>query len=120
MTIAERAVGGVIVLDLDGQLSFGDTAACLREHLDSLLARDETRIILNLGRLSTMDSSGLGEILRGQRMFQQQGGDLRLVGVAANVHRTLEMTRVDSRLPTFDSEEVVVASFDRSTDGQSP
>ena len=49
MTIAERAVGGVIVLDLDGQLSFGDTAACLREHLDSLLARDETRIILNLG-----------------------------------------------------------------------
>ena len=53
-------------------------------------------------------------------MFQQQGGDLRLVGVAANVHRTLEMTRVDSRLPTFDSEEMAVASFDRSTDGQSP
>jgi len=53
-------------------------------------------------------------------MFQQQGGDLRLMGAAANVHRTLEMTRVDSRLPTFDSEEVVVASFDRSTDGQSP
>jgi len=49
MTIADRAVGGVIVLDLDGQLSFGDTAACLREHLDSLLARDETRIILNPG-----------------------------------------------------------------------
>ncbi len=69
MTIAERAVGGVVVLELDGELSFGDTAACLREHLDSLLARDETRIILNLGRLSTMDSSGLGEILRGQCMF---------------------------------------------------
>ncbi len=118
MTIAERGVGGVIVLDLDGQLSFGDTAECLREHLDSLLARDETRVILNLGRLSTMDSSGLGEILRGQRMFQQQGGDLRLVGVAANVHRTLEMTRVGSRMRTFDSEEVAVASFDRLTEGQ--
>ena len=65
MTIAERAVGGVTVLDLDGQLSFGDPAACLREHLDRLLARDQTRVILNLGRLSALDSSGLGEILRG-------------------------------------------------------
>ena len=118
MTIAERAVGGVIVLDLDGQLSFSEPAAYLREHLDRLLARAQTRVILNLGRLSTLDSSGLGEILRGQRMFQQQGGDHRLVGVAANVHRTLEMTRVDSRLLTFDSEEVAVESFDRSTDGQ--
>ena len=51
-------------------------------------------------------------------MFQQQGGDLRLLGVAANVHRTLKMTRVDSRLQTFDSEEVAVGSFDLSTDGQ--
>ena len=118
MTIAERAVGGVTVLDIDGQLSFGDAAECLREYLDSLLARDQTRIILNLGRLSTLDSSGLGEILRGQRLFQQQGGDLRLLGVAANVHRTLAMTRVDARLRTFDLEEVAVESFDRSTDGQ--
>ncbi len=40
------------------------------------------------------------------------------MGVAANVHRTLEMTRVDSRLRTFESEKVAVESFDRSTDGQ--
>ena len=118
MTIAERAVGGVTVLDLDGQLTFGDAAACLRDHLDSLLARGQIRVILDLGRLSTLDSSGLGEILRGQRMFQQQGGDLRLLGVSAKTQRTLEMTRVDSRLRTFDSEAVAVESFDRSTDGQ--
>ena len=118
MTIAERAVGGVTVLDLDGHLIFGDAAACLREHLDSLIARDQTRVILNLGRLTTLDSSGLGEILRGQRLFQQQGGDLRLLGVAANVYRTLQMTRVDSRLRTFDSEEEAVGTFDRATDEQ--
>ena len=118
MTIAERDVGGVTILDLGGLLSFGDAAACLHEHLDNLLARDQTRVILNMRRLSNMDSSGLGEIIRGQRMFQKQGGDLRLLSVAANVHRTLEMTRVGSRVQTFDSEEVAVGSFGRSTDGR--
>ena len=118
MTIPERAVGRVTILDLAGQLSFGDAAAGLREHLDNLLARDQIRVILNLGRVSTMDSSALGEIIRGQRMLQQQGGDLRLLGVGASVHRTLEMTRVGLRLRTFESEAAAVGSFDRSTGEQ--
>ena len=114
MTITERVVGNTIVLDLGGQLSFGDAADELRERLDSLLARDQTRVILNFDGLSGVDSSGLGEILRGQRLLQQRGGDIRLLSVAESVRRTLEMTHIDSRLRTFDSEDAAVGSFDAS------
>ncbi len=111
MTIGERVVGHVTILDLGGQMIFGGAAEDLRDRLDELIGRDQLRVILNMERVPTMDSSGLGEILRAQQLLQRQGGDLRLLAAAPTVHRTLTLTHVDARLRTFETEETALESF---------
>ncbi len=58
MEIQERIVDGVTILDLEGRVMIGTDEAHLRSKMRSLLRQDRTRIVLNFGRLSQIDSVG--------------------------------------------------------------
>ena len=60
MTVSERAVGRVTLLDLDGRLILGASAEGLRDKVRSLLQQGRTQFIVNLAAVPYMDSGGLG------------------------------------------------------------
>ena len=75
MQISERQVGDVTVLDLSGKLTLTDSAGRLKDKVNSLIFQGNKKVILNLGELSYMDSSGLGEIVACHTTVSRGGGD---------------------------------------------
>jgi anti-anti-sigma factor len=73
MTVSERGVGRVTLLDLDGRLILGASAEALRDKVRSLLQQGRTQFIVNLAGVPCMDSGGLGEPVQAYTTVTRQG-----------------------------------------------
>lgn len=71
------------------------TAAQLREAVDDLVANGRARLVVDLGRLEFVDSSGLGALVAGLRSARAAGGDLRLANASPQVATVLRLTNLD-------------------------
>jgi anti-sigma B factor antagonist len=111
MTITERQVGSITVLDLVGKLTSTDDAGRLKDKVASLLFQEQKQIILNLGELSYVDSAGLGEMVSCHSTASRQGGQVKLANLGKRIQDLLVMTRLLTIFDVYDSEEEAVASF---------
>jgi anti-sigma B factor antagonist len=99
MHVDVREAGEVIIVDLDGRLVAGTGDKILREVIDTLVAENWNKILLNLHDVTKIDSAGIGELANGLKLAERFGCDLRLV----NVHgRVLEILNISQILPLFE------------------
>ena len=110
MTVHERCVGDVTILDVGGRIT-EDGAVALRALVQPLVRLGRVKIVFDLHDASYIDTTALGEIVRAHASAARQGGGLRLLHVAPKVHELLTITRLDSVLGQFDDEVEVVKSF---------
>lgn len=112
MKIAERTLGAVTVIDVDGPITLGggDTDR-LGDKVRSLLQQGRKQLIANLANVSYMDSAGLGELVQAYTTVKRQGGTLKLVGVTKRLNDLLVITKLVNVFDTYDSEAAAVASF---------
>jgi len=115
MTTATRNIGDVAVLDISGRITVGEGNVMLREIVRELSEKGNKKIILNLGAVHYIDSSGVGELVRTHTSVRNQGGQLRLVNLSKRVADLLQMTRL-ATVFDIDSDE---ASAMKSMGGQS-
>ena len=94
VTVSERQSGLVTVLDLEGDLTFGDGTATLRRVTRRLIAEGRPDILLDLARVRYIDSSGLGEMVAAQTAARRAGGQVALLAPTPNVREVFEMTRL--------------------------
>jgi anti-sigma B factor antagonist len=111
MTIQERAIGSVVVLDMSGRLVLGDGDQLLKERLSSHLRQGNRQVVLNVSNLSYVDSSGLGVIVGSVLAARSQGGALRLVNPSSRLHQLLAMAKLLTVVDVCASEEEAVGSF---------
>ena len=111
MTITERAIGGTTVLDVEGRLTMEDGAERLSDKIRSLLQQDRKRILVNMGGVISMDSTGLGELVQGYVTATRQGGAIKLLNTTKRLHDLLVITKLSLVFESFDSEAAGVASF---------
>jgi anti-sigma B factor antagonist len=114
MQIEERAVGGVVVLDLKGKVTLGEGDEQLRDKVSSLVNQGHKKIILNLADVPYVDSAGLGEIVRTYTTVSRQGGSLKLLNLTKRIADLLSITKLLTVFETFDSESEAVRSFTAS------
>jgi anti-sigma B factor antagonist len=112
MTVHERCVGDVTILDVGGRIT-EDGAVALRALVQPLVRRGRVKIVFDLHDASYIDTTALGEIVRAHTSAAREGGGLKLLHVAPKVHELLTITRLDSVLGQFDDEVEVVKSFVR-------
>ena len=112
MRVDVRHVGDVIIVDLEGRLVLGVGDELLREVINELLAEDWKKILLNLRKVSVMDSSGIGELVSGWKVAKSFGSRVKLLRPAPSVKRTLKLTQLLPLLEVYDDEGTAVASFD--------
>jgi Anti-anti-sigma regulatory factor (antagonist of anti-sigma factor) len=74
-----RQVGDVSVVDVAGRITLGEGSSALRDTLRGLVTGNHKRILLNLGDVSYIDSSGIGELVSGFTTVTNQGGQLKLL-----------------------------------------
>jgi anti-sigma B factor antagonist len=110
MTIDERIVGDVTVLDMDGSLLSTDTSL-LKDKVNSLIAQNRTRIVVNLAKVAHIDSSGLGQLVTSFSTVSRHGGQLKLLNLTKRNKDLLSITRLVTVFETFDSETEAVQSF---------
>ncbi len=111
MKIKSRTEEDVTILDLDGRLTIGTGDVQLRVAIVELLETGVQKILLNLRKVRSMDSSGLGELVRAKATSGKAGATIKLLHVEDKVEQVLEMTRLIGVFETFDDEIDAVASF---------
>lgn len=114
LTLDTREVGRVTIVRCRGRLIAGPEADSLRDHVANLL-RDRKAIVLHLGEVEFVDSSGLGTMVRALTNARQLHGDLKLCNVPVAIHNVLKMTNLIKLFDCHDSEENAVAAFARLT-----
>ena len=113
LEIAERQIGAVTILDLSGKLTIDQDAQRLKDKINSLIHQQHTKVVLNLGDVSYIDSGGLGQLVSSYGSLAKTSGGLKLLHVNKRNHDLLSITRLVTIFDAFDSEEEAVKSFDR-------
>jgi anti-sigma B factor antagonist len=106
-----RQVEGVIIVDLRGRIDFGDGSTRLREILGDLVTRGTKNVLLNMKDVDFVDSSGIGEMVRGHVQLAKIGGQLKLVNLSKHVTMLLQVTRLNKVFEIFDNELDGIKSF---------
>ncbi|HZP04485.1 MAG TPA: STAS domain-containing protein [Terracidiphilus sp.] len=111
LTIASREIDGVTVVDLSGRITLGEGSVQLRDAIRDLISKGQKRILLNLGEVSYIDSSGLGELVSAYTTSKNQGATLKLLRLTKKVHDLLQLTKLYTVFDIFDDEASAIASF---------
>jgi anti-sigma B factor antagonist len=110
-TIKERQAGDVTILDLSGKITIGEGSVQLREAVRNLLDQGKKKILLNLGDVSYVDSSGIGELVSSYTTTNNAGGQLKLLNLTKKIKDLLMITKLLTVFQTYDNETEAVASF---------
>jgi anti-sigma B factor antagonist len=111
MKISSRQVDGVTVLDCSGRITLGEGSVTLRDTVSQLLSSGQKKILLNLGDVNYIDSSGIGELVSAFTTVRKQGGELKLLNLTKKVHDLLQITKLYTVFDVKDDEAAAVKSF---------
>jgi|RhiMetStandDraft_8_1073273.scaffolds.fasta_scaffold133536_1 anti-anti-sigma factor len=111
MEVNVRESGQVTIIDLHGNLTIGRSEESLRETITRLLAEDRKLLLINLADVPTIDSSGIGAMIKSYNSVKEAGGRIKLMNPSRIARQLLSITGLLSVLETFDDEEQAVKSF---------
>ena len=115
LTISERESGDVTTLVLAGQITLDDGDLALGRSLDDLLARGRQKIILDLGGVTYIDSSGVGMMTGSLKTVRERGGDMKLLNLTTRGQRLFGMMKLHLVFEIFEDADMAVRSFAYST-----
>ena len=105
-----RQVNGVTVVDMSGRITLGEGSVILREAVKDLVAKGQKKILLNLGDVTYIDSSGIGELVSAFTSVRNQGGELKLLNLTKKVHDLLQITKLYTVFDIKDDERKAIES----------
>jgi len=111
MQVSTRQACNVAVIDISGKITHGEGNVKLREIVRDLLGEDNNKILLNLGEVHYIDSSGMGELVRIYISIRNQGGEVKLVNPSRRVQDLLQMTRLTAVFQIEQDEAAAIASL---------
>jgi len=106
-----RLVDGVTVVDLSGRITLGEGSSTLRETVRDLISKGQKSILLNLGDVTYIDSSGIGELVSSFTSVSNQGGKLKLLNLQKKVHDLLQITKLYTVFEVHTDEAAAVRSY---------
>ena len=113
MKASSRKVDGVTIVDLSGRITLGEGSVVLRDTVKELSTQGNKKILLNLGDVTYIDSSGIGELVSAFTSVRNAGGDLKLLNLTKKVHDLLQITKLYTVFDISDDEASAIASFNR-------
>jgi anti-sigma B factor antagonist len=111
MTVTERKVGGVTIVDVTGKMVAAENPGRLKDKITSLIFQGEKQIILNLANVNYVDSSGLGEMVACHGSCTKGGAELKLANAGNKIRDLLVMTRLVTVFDAHDTEESAIKAF---------
>ncbi len=106
-----RQVESVTIVDLSGRITLGEASVVVRDVINDLMGKGKKKILLNLGKVDYIDSSGIGVLVSGFSTVRSQGGELKMVNLSKRIRDLLHITKLYSLFDVKDDEAAAVASF---------
>ncbi len=111
MTIKEKMHGDVAVLTLKGNLTGDPETMEVRDKVYSLLQDDIKKIVLDLGKVKWINSSGLGALIAAMTSVKNKNGELRLANITEKVESIFMITQLIKVFKTYETVDRAVASY---------
>ena len=109
--LTTRQVGDVTVIDVAGRITLGEGSSVLRDAMRDLVSKGQKKILLNLGEVSYIDSSGIGELVSGFTTVTNGGGALKLLNLNKRVKDLLQITKLYTVFDVHEDEASAIRSF---------
>ncbi|PYP87681.1 MAG: anti-sigma factor antagonist [Candidatus Angelobacter sp. Gp1-AA117] len=111
MKASNRQVGDVTIVDLSGRITLGEGSVVLRDTVQDLVSKGNTKILLNLENVTYIDSSGIGELVSAFTTVRNKGGELKLLKLTKKVHDLLQITKLYTVFDIKDDEAAAIQAF---------
>ncbi len=111
MKVSNRQLDGVTVVDMSGRITLGEGSVILRDTIRDLVGKGQKKILLNLGDVTYIDSSGIGELVSAFTAVRREGGELKLLNLTKKVHDLLQITKLYTVFDIKDDEMAAIKSF---------
>jgi anti-sigma B factor antagonist len=114
LQIKEQMRGDVALITLKGKLMGGPETMAVHTKVKELIANNVKKVVIDLGRVKWMNSSGLGALMASMTSLRNAGGDLKLSNVTDKVQSLLMITKLITIFQTFDTVDEAVTSFGKA------
>ena len=111
LKITNSEVASVSVVELDGRIVLGEESNSLREKLKSMVAAGKKKIVLNVGNIKYIDSTGLGTLVAAHLSANTQGASVRLCHLGKKFHEIMQVTKLLTVFDVYDTQTAAVSSF---------
>ena len=111
MKATSRTVDDVEIISLQGKITIGAGDTQLREVITNAVNAGMTKILLDLSGVTTIDSSGIGELVGSYTTATNRGGKLKLLHLPAKLNELLHVTQLITVFEVYENEAEAIASF---------
>lgn len=109
MIVEKRHLEGCTLLQVEGVIRVGESAAFFAQTLERVLGEGEGHVVVDLSRIDEMDSTGIGELVGYLGKFKDRRRKLILVNPSDRIRRLLEVARLSALFPTYETVEAALA-----------
>lgn len=111
MKIKERIQDGIVILELSGKIMGGPDASSFDETIRTQLHEGKLNLIVDLGKVSWINSTGLGILISGYTTVSKGGGELKLLNVSERIQSIFMVSKLHTVFKSFDNEDEAINSF---------
>lgn len=111
MKATNRTADGVEIISLQGKITIGSGDTQLREVITNSVNAGQTNILLDLSGVTTIDSSGIGELVGSYTTVANRGGKLKLLHLPAKLNELLHVTQLITVFEVYENEQEAIKSF---------
>ncbi|HEX6863552.1 MAG TPA: STAS domain-containing protein [Thermoanaerobaculia bacterium] len=110
MIVQKRHLDGFTLLNVEGVIKLGESAQFFAQTLERTLSDDHGHVIIDFSRINFIDSTGIGELVGYLGRFRNSKRELILVNPSDRIRKLLQVARLDSMFPTYDSVDAALAA----------
>lgn len=108
MKATTRDVNDIAIIKVDGKITIGAGDQQLR---DVIASASSNKILLDLSGVTTIDSSGIGELVGSYTTVTNKGGKLKLLHLPTKLNELLHVTQLITVFEVYENEQEAIASF---------
>jgi len=110
MEISRRDSGDIVILDVNGEIDLYN-APEIKDTINKLIEEKKYNVVINLDKVSYIDSSGIGALISSLSNLKKYQGRLKICNVSGSVRKVFELTKLTSFFEIYDSEQEAISAF---------
>ena len=114
MEILQRRQGNIVILDIYGSISMGESKDKFAGVMDDLLSQKDVNVLVNFSGINYVDSTAIGELVGYLNKFVENNRQLKILKPHDRVRKLLQITKLDTIFEIYEDEDAGLRSFSAS------